>query len=91
MDTQSAIHLGRQVLVLVVLITTPIVGVGLVVGVVVALLQAVTSLQDQTLSIVPKVLMTVGALFLMLPWILTKVTDFSRMVLSNLSELGASP
>ena len=58
MDSYSAIVIGRQLLAVVVAISVPILGIGLVVGLVIALFQAVTSLQEQTLSIVPKVLST---------------------------------
>ncbi|MBL8840712.1 MAG: flagellar biosynthetic protein FliQ [Planctomycetes bacterium] len=88
MDTNTAIALSRQVLLEALLIAAPILGVSLVVGVVVALLQALTSLQEQTVAMIPKLLTLVGALFVMLPWILRQFIEFTQRMLLSLSTLG---
>jgi flagellar biosynthetic protein FliQ len=88
MDANTAIALGRQVLVEALLIAGPILGVSLVVGIVMALFQALTSIQEQTLAMVPKLLALAGALFLMLPWLVNQLTDFAQRILLNLSRLG---
>ena len=89
MDTGTAIALSRQVLVEALTIIAPLLGVSLVVGVVVALFQALTSLQEQTVAMVPKLLALGAALFVLLPWILRQLTDFAFKILQNLGRLGA--
>ena len=91
MDVHTAIALGRSVLMMVATISVPILTTGLVVGLVIALFQAVTSLQEQTLSMVPKILATSGMIFFLLPWILEKLTDFALSIMTNLASLGAAP
>ena len=89
MDANTAITLGRQVLAEALLLAAPILGVSLVVGIVVALFQALTSLQEQTVAMVPKLLALGSALFLLAPWILRQLTDFTQRILMNLSRFGA--
>ena len=89
MDTGTAIELSRLVLVEALTIIAPLLGVSLVVGVVVALFQALTSLQEQTVAMVPKLLALGAALFVLLPWILRQLTDFAFKILGNLGRLGA--
>ena len=91
MDMHTAVSLGRATLVIVLTIAIPILGIGLVVGVLVALFQAVTSIQEQTLSMVPKILSTAAALFFLMPWILNQVTDFALSLLHNLARYGGVP
>jgi flagellar biosynthetic protein FliQ len=88
MDANTAIALCRQVLVEALTVVAPLLGVSLVVGVVVALFQALTSLQEQTVTMVPKLLALLGATFVLLPWILLQLTDFAQRILLNLARLG---
>ena len=88
MDANTAIALSRQVLLEALLLVAPILGVSLLVGIVVALFQALTSIQEQTLAMVPKLLTLAGTLFVLLPWILSQLTDFAYRILRNLSSLG---
>ena len=91
MDINAAIALGRQCLATSLMIAAPILGIGLLVGVVVALFQAVTSLQEQTLTMVPKIMAIAGALFVLLPWILDQILSFARLLIGNLGRFGAGP
>ncbi len=88
MDPSSSIALGRQVLVTALAVAAPVLGAGLVVGVVMALFQTITSLQEQTLTMVTKILAVGFALFYLMPYILTQLIDFSQGLLSNLSKIG---
>jgi flagellar biosynthetic protein FliQ len=88
MDMNAAVALGRQCLMAALLIMAPLLGVGLVVGIVIALLQAVTSIQEQTLTMVPKILAVAAAVFLLMPWILRQITGFALEMLQNLGRYG---
>ena len=69
MDLQTASSLVRETLTLALLVAAPMLAIGLVVGVVVSLLQAVTQIQEQTLALIPKLAAMVGAAIVLMPWI----------------------
>ena len=68
MNTDAVVVLGRLMLQEVVILVAPILIAAIVVSLVVNVLQVLTSLQDQTLSHVPRLLVTGAALFVMMPW-----------------------
>jgi flagellar biosynthetic protein FliQ len=65
-------------------VSLPILGIGLVVGVTVSLLQAATQIQEMTLTFVPKILSIFIGLLLLLPWIMQQLTAFTLEILNNL-------
>ena len=83
MDAPGVMDLCRNALLSGVIIAAPLLLVGLVVGFVVSLLQAVTQVQDQTVSFVPKVLAVSVALIACMPWMLSRMLEFTREVFQN--------
>ena len=73
----DAVDVVRQALVLSLLISAPILGAGLIVGLLISLLQAVTQVQEQTLSFVPKNVAMVLVAVAILSWLTVKMTDFA--------------
>src|SRR4051812_49013561 len=69
MDLAQASDLIRETLILALIIAAPMLAIGLIVGVVVSLLQAVTQIQEQTLSLIPKLAAMIGAAIFLMPWI----------------------
>ena len=82
------VDLARELIVVVLVVSGPIMGVGLVVGVSVSLFQALTSVQEQTLSMVPKMLAVMGATLLILAPALQYLGNYTAGVLSRLTEFG---
>ena len=78
MSQDIAIQLGREALFMVMLVSAPMLGLGLIVGVAVSIFQATTQIQEQTLVFVPKIIATFVAILIFGPWILGMVVDFSR-------------
>lgn len=77
MNVDQAIDVVRETLTLMLMLSMPILGAALVIGLTVSLLQAVTQVQEQTLSFVPKIVgMGLAAIFV-LPWIVMKIMDFA--------------
>ncbi|MCC6951179.1 MAG: flagellar biosynthesis protein FliQ [Phycisphaerales bacterium] len=74
---ESAVELVREALIITLKIAAPILLAGLVVGLVVSLLQSVTSIQDQTLSFVPKIVVMVVAAALLIPWVAQRLVDYA--------------
>ncbi|MFZ2873518.1 MAG: flagellar biosynthesis protein FliQ [Phycisphaerales bacterium] len=74
---ESAVELVREALIITLKIAAPILLAGLVVGLVVSLLQSVTSIQDQTLSFVPKIVVMVVAAALLIPWVAQRLVEYA--------------
>ena len=83
------IELAKATLVTSLLLVAPVLLVAMFVGLVVSLFQTMTSLQEQTLALVPKMLAVIATLLLLMPWILGTLRDFARALFSNLAALGA--
>jgi flagellar biosynthetic protein FliQ len=77
MDTEN-IALVREALMLTLLVSAPILGAGLLVGLVISLLQAVTQVQEQTLAFVPKIVAMVLVAVLLLGWIGGQISVFAE-------------
>jgi len=80
MNADAAIDLTRQAISLVIVLSLPVLGAGLAVALIVSLLQAVTQVQEQTLSFVPKIVAMLLALVVCGPWMMTRVVEFSRQM-----------
>lgn len=78
MTVDQAVDLTREALVVMLVISAPILLAGLVVGLVISLLQAVTQVQEQTLSFVPKILAMGIAAIVIAPWVATQLIEYAR-------------
>jgi flagellar biosynthetic protein FliQ len=77
MSIEQATELIRNALILVLLISAPMLLIGLVVGIIVSLLQAVTQIQEQTLTFIPKITAMVVAAIVLMPWIGQRLLDYT--------------
>lgn len=82
------IDLAKATLLTSLLLVAPVLLVAMVVGLLVSLFQTMTSLQEQTLALVPKLLAVVATLILLMPWILATLRDFARSLLESLASYG---
>jgi flagellar biosynthetic protein FliQ len=84
MDIDQATELIRHTLVLALVVSAPMLIIGLAVGIVVSLLQAVTQIQEQTLTFIPKITAMFAAAILLLPWIGHRLMEYtSSMILTG--------
>ena len=77
MSVDQASDLIRETLVVALLISAPLLLVGLVVGLIVSILQAVTQIQEQTLVFVPKIAAMIAAAVLIAPWLFNHLMSFA--------------
>jgi flagellar biosynthetic protein FliQ len=70
------------------MIAAPLLLVGLLVGLIISIFQATTSIQEQTLTFVPKIAAILGALILFGPWIITSMVQFTLRLFGRIPELG---
>ncbi|GIX03643.1 MAG: flagellar biosynthesis protein FliQ [Planctomycetaceae bacterium] len=80
MTIQQAMELTREALLLACLLCLPPLGAALLIGVIISLLQAVTQIQDQTLSFIPKLLAMVFVVLYTLPWVLQTMIDYMTQI-----------
>ncbi len=73
----DAIDVVRTALLEALLIAAPILGAGLIVGLMISLLQAVTQIQEQTLTFVPKIVVMILVAVMLLNWIVIRLSDFA--------------
>ena len=88
MNTDVALFWIQEALKTAVLITAPLLGMALVIGVVISLLQAITSIQEMTLSYIPKMAAVGLVLLLMAPWMLEMLTDFTVNVINFIPSVS---
>ncbi len=78
----------REALICALTIGAPVLLAGVAAGLLIGLLQAVTQIQDQTVSFVPKVIVMAVVFLLCLPWFLEKLMDFTREAFSHATFMG---
>jgi flagellar biosynthetic protein FliQ len=77
MTDDQTIELVRQTLIVALKIAAPILVAGVVVGLVISIVQAVTSIQEQTLTFVPKIAAMLAVAILLIPWIVVRLVEFT--------------
>jgi len=87
MNPQDAVDLTREAIVISLLISSPLLLVGMATGLILGLLQALTQIQDQTVSFVPKLMAMVAALAFCLPWLVQKMLEYSHDLFSNIPHI----
>lgn len=88
MGHEVLLDLAKSTLVTALMICAPALLVGMSVGLTISLFQTVTSVQEQTLTIVPKMLCVVTTIVLLMPWILGTLYEYTTTLFSSLAEFG---
>jgi flagellar biosynthesis protein FliQ len=84
MTSQDAIDLVRNAIIMSLLMGAPLLIVGMVVGMFISLIQALTQIQDQTVSTVPKLLAMIVATLITLPWLTDRMIEYSRELIRDI-------
>ena len=87
MSADMAIQIGRDALYMVMLISSPMLILGLLVGVLVSIFQATTQIQEQTLVFVPKIIAIFVAIVVFGPWMLSLMVDYTREIISSIPNM----
>ncbi|SDF39265.1 flagellar biosynthesis protein FliQ [Sporolituus thermophilus] len=87
MSGDLAIQIGRDALSMVMLVSAPMLGLGLLAGIIISIFQATTQIQEQTLSFIPKIIAVFAAIILFGPWMLSLMVDYTRQIFINLPHL----
>jgi flagellar biosynthesis protein FliQ len=84
MSGDVVIQLGQEALMIVMLVSAPMLGLGLLVGLMVSVFQATTSIQEQTLAFIPKILAVFVAILIFGPWMLRIMVEYVTRIMVNL-------
>ena len=84
MSGDVVVQLGQQALMTVLLVSAPMLGLGLVVGLFVSVSQATTSIQEQTLAFIPKIIAVFVAILIFGPWMLRIMVEYVMNIFINL-------
>ena len=87
MTPESVLTIGRQALELMLLVSAPLLLVALGVGLVVSFFQAVTQLNEQTLSFLPKLVAVSLAMIVIGPWMMSTLVDYLQRTLTSIPQM----
>jgi len=84
MDADSVMSIGRQAMEVTILLAAPILLISLAVGLLIAMFQAATQINEMTLSFVPKLMAVAGVLMAAGPWLLRQIVGFTQKLIENI-------
>jgi flagellar biosynthetic protein FliQ len=84
MNTDSVVGLAKDAIEITLYVSLPIMGVGLVVGLVISLFQALTQIHEMTLTFVPKIIAVLLALLFLMPWMIQRMTFYTEQLILQL-------
>ena len=87
MTPEFVVSVASGAIKLTLLLSIPLLGVGLLVGLVIAILQATTQVQEMTLTFVPKIVTVLLALLAAAPWMLSKMTHFASELITSIPQI----
>ena len=88
MTPDLAIDIFKSMVMFSLYVVAPVLGVMLVVGLAASLIQSVTSMQEQTLTFIPKLLAMAGLLPLLTPWLLRSLSEYTVSTIMRMSTMG---
>lgn len=83
MEAGEAVDMGREALIMVLIIAGPVMGIGLLVGLLISLFQSMTQLHEQTLTFVPKIVAMVGVALVLVPWLTDQLLEYATTLLGE--------
>jgi len=86
MNPDVVTQLARDAIEITLFLSVPILGIGLVVGLVVSLFQAVTQIQEATLVFIPKIVVVLVSLLFLSPWMMQKMMHYTEQLILNLPQ-----
>lgn len=88
MTEEFVINLGREALLTVLMVGGPILGLGLLAGLMVSIFQATTQINEQTLTFIPKIVIVLIAIVVFGPWMYNKMMEFTTNVFAAIPTIG---
>ena len=86
MDIDIVVNVIQQASLMILLLSAPMLLIGLVVGLAVSIFQATTQIQEATLSFVPKIVAVLGSLVIFGPWIISSMMNFTKNLFLSIND-----
>ena len=83
MSEELILRLAKQTLETVMLVSAPMLGAGLVVGIIISVIQIITSIHDTALAFVPRIVVTFVVFLVVFPWMMTTMVSYTHTLLSS--------
>jgi flagellar biosynthetic protein FliQ len=83
MPEELILRLAKQTLETVLLVSAPMLGAGLIVGVIISILQIITSIHDTALAFVPRIVVTFVVFMIVFPWMMTTMVSYTHSLLTS--------
>jgi flagellar biosynthesis protein FliQ len=88
LDSDYVVGIARQAMLISLLISAPMLGFGLIVGLVISIFQAVTQINEMTLTFIPKIVAVAVAFAIFLPWILNLLVRFTVQLIMSFPQIA---
>jgi len=88
MNSEHVVQIAKEAIEITLYVSLPIMGVGLLVGLIVSLFQAVTQIHEMTLTFVPKIIAVLVSLLFLLPWMMQKMIFYTQQLIIDLPRYG---
>lgn len=88
MNPADVLEVSREAVIVMLKICGPLLAMALIVGLAISLFQALTQIQEMTLSFVPKILVMFGSILVLMPFMLATLSDFARTLMDRIAGLG---
>lgn len=86
MDPGLVLDIGREALMVTMMVSAPLLIISLLVGLIISIFQATTQIQEQTLTFVPKILAIFASIILFGPWMLTVLINYTQKLILNINN-----
>jgi flagellar biosynthesis protein FliQ len=84
MSVEQALELSRSAIMMALLLGSPILFTAVAIGLIISIMQAVTQIQDQTISFVPKIIAMILMLVYVMPWMVSEMVEYSTDLIQNI-------
>ncbi|MGE3332993.1 MAG: flagellar biosynthesis protein FliQ [Rhodospirillaceae bacterium] len=88
MNEAEVLDIARDAMMVMLLVSGPMLLVGLVVGLAISIFQTLTHIQEMTLTFIPKILAVFGSMVIFMPWMLRELTEFTQRIMDKIVQLG---
>ena len=88
MNEAEVIEIGREAILVMLQMTMPLMVISLVVGVIISLFQAMTQIQEQTITFAPKLLVMFVALLVLLPFMINSIVNFTERLMDRIATIN---
>ena len=87
MTPQFVLSLGREAIMMTLLVSAPMLAFGLIVGLAISILQAVTQIHEMTLTFIPKIIAVAVAMLIFMPWMINLIVDYTTRLFNSIPTL----